>query len=217
MYIFALTKRGDRTNIKSNFRIVDLDEVVKIINSSSSNYNSIRFAKLNGTTYTMLYHENGTVENINKMGMIDFEHIFVPKGFCLLSKDKVDMHFKKEISDKYGTENVEEKPVKLKDVEVGKIYKNNRLGHCVYAGEYALFKGRNMDELKKQGHCFISVTYNERTGKFNSFDTWDENKFNITKSFPKVFESDKGFIRFIPKEFESVSHSYRKWKVKKVE
>jgi len=114
--IFIITASGDRTNIKANFKVISKEEFLGIINTQTE-----RRSWSTAYRYAII---GDYADNVKFMSLDIFNEIFTQEEIASIPKHIITEHFRKEISEQYGTHSETKliKPIPKKDLIPGQSY-----------------------------------------------------------------------------------------------
>ena len=147
MYIIIISERGDRTNILAGFKVLSLEQFIKMDKTTIDG--SLRYAEVDS--------EFGC-SHFKYMDMESFQDMFIDKnGKVLLEPQFIKDNFPKSINEKYGTGIEKIDYLKSKDVVAGRVYKDKNGELSLYLGKvlYTFRYGRN-DDTQYPVHLYYS-------------------------------------------------------------
>lgn len=97
MIIFIKTEHGKKTSVKTDFILLSKSKFQEEINLSSK---GIKYLPTSFPKYRYAYLDNlDGAKLLNRMTLQEYEREF---GTISLSKESINLYFRKEISEKYG-------------------------------------------------------------------------------------------------------------------
>lgn len=198
-YIFIKSQSGDRTNILSNFEVMDREKFIETITKEDKRSwrEDYRYSRI-----------NGRADNIKGMSLQEFEEVF-HDCLNLFSPELVTRVFRKEISEVYGEHKLrkEKKNISQKDLVKGGLYLDAKgdmhlyLGDVTHTTKQVVFRYRRRDdsELSGKGWLCISEYDLKRIGDGKVLEEEDYEYLSVLKTNRKVTDFT-GRVFDIPSE-----------------
>lgn len=168
-YLFFITQSGDRTNIMSDFKVIELPEMLNYLSEKTKWGNMVRYA-----------YVGGTAQRLSLMKLEEFDEVF--EGSSMSEKQLRE--FREEIRMKYG-----EQPVSKGDVKRGDVLREGSGHESVFLDRIELtqhhpeVKNRHWSYANKPAWTEVITGY----GWLGYYGV------EVTKSFPKRFKTSKSF------------------------
>lgn len=150
-YVFIISHSGDRTNIISNFKVVNKEDFIKEVKTASTKRwrsETFRYAPI-----------GGTADNVKYMSLETFEELFKEDDF---TPQEITRNFRKEVSEKYGEHKLRKqlKNIPNKDLIAGRVYKKADGSLELFLGKLKrkiIYSNETHKNTEQEGFGWLSV------------------------------------------------------------
>jgi len=207
MLMYIITQSTSRSHIGAGIRIIDQEELIRIIKGETEKKgwrrDSIRYGEVN-VGYTDL---------LKFMSLETFEANFDPSVF---TPEQVTEFFRSEISEKYGIRSVTKtmKRIPKSELEVGRVYLTENKDEYIYLGRVketivedypgCIYRSKFNETIINEGYGHIQYYKNDYT----KIEEWCEYGVDYPIKNPKKFIEATDIKFEVPKNYH-IDQTYK--------